>query len=45
MHQWVLTRFADLNRQQRKRLAIGVELVAKPTTLLLLNQPLSGGYH
>ena len=32
----------DLNSEQRKRLAIGVELAAKPTTLLLLDQALSG---
>ncbi|KAF2420724.1 P-loop containing nucleoside triphosphate hydrolase protein [Tothia fuscella] len=31
-----------LNSEQRKRLAIGVELAAKPTTLLLLDQPLAG---
>ncbi|KAJ9636210.1 hypothetical protein, variant 1 [Exophiala oligosperma] len=31
-----------LNSEQRKRLAIGIELAAKPTTLILLDQPLSG---
>ncbi|KAF2464540.1 uncharacterized protein BDR25DRAFT_271517 [Lindgomyces ingoldianus] len=31
-----------LNSEQRKRLSIGVELAAKPTTLLLLDQPLAG---
>ncbi|KAE9991797.1 hypothetical protein EG327_010993 [Venturia inaequalis] len=33
---------SSLNAEQRKRLAIGVELAAKPTTSLLLHQPLSG---
>lgn len=36
---------ADLNCEQRKRLAIGVELAAKPITLLLLDQPLAGEQH
>ncbi|KAF2648716.1 hypothetical protein K491DRAFT_783877 [Lophiostoma macrostomum CBS 122681] len=31
-----------LNSEQRKRLSIGVELAAKPTSLLLLDQPLAG---
>ncbi|EHK96070.1 putative Pleiotropic ABC efflux transporter of multiple drugs [Glarea lozoyensis 74030] len=31
----------SLNSEQMKRLAIGVELAAKPTTVLLLEQPLS----
>jgi ABC-type multidrug transport system ATPase subunit len=31
-----------LNSEQRKRLSIGVELAAKPTNLLLLDQPLAG---
>ncbi|KIW83142.1 hypothetical protein Z517_02386 [Fonsecaea pedrosoi CBS 271.37] len=31
-----------LNSEQRKRLAIGIELAAKPTTALFLDQPLSG---
>lgn len=38
-------RRADLSREQRKRLAIGVELAARPTALLLLNQPLTGEHH
>lgn len=36
---------AGLNAEQRKRLAIGVELAAKPTTSLLLHPPLSGKHH
>lgn len=31
-----------LNSEQRKRLSIGIELAAKPTNLLLLDQPLAG---
>jgi len=42
-HQLLIAEhLAVFNSQQMKRLAIGVELAAKPTTLLLLDQPLSG---
>lgn len=38
----VLTFYSGLNVEQRKRLTIGVELVAKPDLLLFLDEPTSG---
>ena len=38
----VLTFYPGLNVEQRKRLTIGVELVAKPDLLLFLDEPTSG---